>query len=269
MTDPVHVSRAALLSAADDNLVVHASWVHQRTPGMPVENTPELVVVDSGLPCDTFNVVCRARLDPATAPARIRAAIDSFTRTGRPFSWWHGPADQPPDLATYLQAAGLRPAERELAMVANLAALPSDTPLPDGLSIQRVRTARQLNHFAAIVAAGWTPPDQHVLRFYARATPALLRPDAPLWLYVGYLGDVPVATAELTVGGGVVGLYNIITQPAYRRRGVGTAMTLQPLRDAHEQGATTAILQASDEGARVYSRVGFTPLGDIREFKPA
>jgi hypothetical protein len=46
-------------------------------------------------------------------------------------------------------------------------------------------------------------------------------------------------------------------------------MTLRPLHDAHKQGATTAILQASDEGARVYSRVGFTPFGDIREFKPA
>ena len=97
-----HLSHAALLSAADDNLVMHASWIHQQTPGMRVASTPELVVVDSGLPCDTFNLVCRARLNPATALPRIRAAIDSFTRTGRPFSWWHGPADQPPDLATYL-----------------------------------------------------------------------------------------------------------------------------------------------------------------------
>jgi GNAT superfamily N-acetyltransferase len=269
MTDSAHRSRAALLTAADDNLVVHASWVHHQTPGMRVSITPELVVVESGLPCDTFNLVCRARLSPATAPARIRTAIDSFARTGRPFSWWHGPADQPPDLATYLQAAGLRPAERELAMAADLTALPLGEHLPENLSIQRVRMARQLNDFAAIVAAGWTPPDQHVLRFYARATPALLRPDAPLWLYVGYFGDVPVATAELTVGGGVVGLYNIITQPAYRRRGIGTAITLRPLRDARERGATTAILQASGEGARIYARVGFTPFGDIGEFKPA
>jgi predicted acetyltransferase len=58
-------------------------------------------------------------------------------------------------------------------------------------------------------------------------------------------------------------------QPAYRRRGIGTAMTLRPLRDARKQEATTAILQFSDEGARVFARVGFTPFGVIREFKPA
>ena len=52
---------------------------------------------------------------------------------------------------------------------------------------------------------------------------ALLSADAPLWLYVGYLGDRPIATAELTAAAGVVGLYNISTLAAYRRRGFGTA----------------------------------------------
>lgn len=269
MADVRHLSRAALLAAADDNLAVHAGWVHQQTPGMRVDDRPDLVVVDSGLPCDTFNLVCRARLDAGTAPARIRAAIAGFAQAGRPFSWWHGPADQPADLATYLQAAGLQPADRELAMAADLDALPLDGPAPDGLSIRRVRTAAQLRDFAEMIAAGWAPPDPHVLRFYERAAPALLRHDAPIWLYVGCLGDLPVATAELTVGGGAAGLYNIITHAAYRRRGIGTAMTLRPLRDARAQGAAVAILQASDDGARVYARVGFAPFGDIREYKPA
>src|SRR5262249_51523973 len=41
--------------------------------------------------------------------------------------------------------------------------------------------------------------------------PVLFSGDSALWLYVGCLGEAPVATAELTVGGGVVGLYNTTT----------------------------------------------------------
>jgi ribosomal protein S18 acetylase RimI-like enzyme len=154
-------------------------------------------------------------------------------------------------------------------MAIDLAALQAGDPTPGGLQIRRVRTEAQLRDFAQIIAAGWTPPDPEALRFYERTAPALLSDDAALWLYVGYLGQVPVATAELTVGGGVAGLYNIVTLSDYRRRGIGTALTLQPLHDARAQGYRTAILQAAAAGVGLYTRLGFASFGQITEYKPA
>ena len=263
------LGRSALAGAADDNLVTHVTWVHRRTAGMRVVEAPDLVLVDSGLACDTFNVVCRARFAPGGAYERIRATVDYFARARRPFSWWLNPADQPRDLGDLLSAAGLHPADTELAMAADLALLPAGDVTPGGLQIRRVRTGAELRDFAEIIAAGWTPPDTDVLRFYELAAPALLADDAPLWLYVGYLGEVPVATSELTVGGGVAGLYNVVTLEAYRRRGFGAALTLQPILDARARGYRTAILQASAMGAGVYARMGFEPWGQITEYKPA
>jgi GNAT superfamily N-acetyltransferase len=263
------LSQADLAAAADGNLVAHASWVQQCTPDMRVIAAPDLVIIDSGQPCDTFNLVCRARLEAATAQERIQAAIGYFADVGRPFSWWRSPADLPPDLDALLLGAGLHCAEKEAAMAADLSSLSLADLSPDGLQIRRLRTADQLQDFAQIIAAGWTPPDIEVLRFYERAAPALLADESPLWLYVGYLDDLPVATAELTLGGGVVGLYNIVTLAAYRRRGFGAAMTLRPLLDARDQGHRTAILQASDAGVSVYRRVGFAPFGQVSEYKPA
>jgi hypothetical protein len=46
-------------------------------------------------------------------------------------------------------------------------------------------------------------------------------------------------------------------------------MTVQPLLDTREAGGGTAVLQASSEGARIYSRLGFETFGQITEFKPA
>ena len=153
-------------------------------------------------------------------------------------------------------------------MAADLATLRLGDLSPGGLDVRRVRTAADLHDFARTIAANSTPPDPTVLRFYDLAASQLLAPNAPQWFYVGYIADEPVATAELTVGGGVVGLYNISTLESHRRRGIGTALTLRPLLDARARGYGTGVLQASADGVGVYARVGFEPFGRIAEYKP-
>jgi ribosomal protein S18 acetylase RimI-like enzyme len=257
-----------LFTVAITNLTVHFSWVHHQLPGMTVWDEADFILVDSGLPCDTFNAVCRARLMPDNASEHIQAVNAYFADVQYPFSWWVNPGDEPGNLGQLLINNGLHEAETELAMGMDLNQLKDDWLLPDGLVIRRVCTKQQLQDFAQIVAANWTPPDEDVVRFYDLAAPVLLTEDAPLWLYIGYLGETPVATSELTVGGGVVGLYNICTLMAYRRRGIGYAMTLQPLLEAQSVGFHTAILQASDEGSSVYQKIGFEVFGQVTEYKP-
>jgi GNAT superfamily N-acetyltransferase len=260
------LSPAELAAAANANLVAHSTWVQQRAAGMRVIEEPDLVVADSGLPCDTFNFVCRARLAQANGRQRIGAAIGYFMGVGRPFSWWLNPGDEPAELGNLLREAGLQPAESEMAMAANLDKLQAGELSPNGLQIQRVRTAAHLCDFAMIVAANWTPPDPEVLRFYELAAPLVLNDDSPLWFYVGYVDETPVAASELTVGGGVVGLYSVCTLAAYRRRGFGGALTLRPLLDARAHGYQMAILQSAADS--LYARIGFEPFGEITEYKP-
>ncbi len=258
---------AGIAAAADENFVVHASWVPRRIDDMRVSDARDLVVVDAGLPCDTFNFVCRARLASPTVGDRIRDAIGHFRSVRRPFSWWVGPADQPADLGSLLVEAGLERAESELAMSADLEGLKGDDVVP-GLTISRVRNAAELALFGQLSARNWSPPDGDVIRFYEMAAPVLLAPDCPQWLYLGYFEGLPVATAEGVIGGGVVGLYNISTLPDYRNRGIGTAMTLRPLLEARTAGLSAGVLQAAPEGVGVYRRVGFEVFGDITEYKP-
>src|SRR5262245_18927255 len=88
---------------ADAVFVTHTTWALERTPGMSTRVRPELVLADSGLPCDTFNFVCRARLDAAGARAAALDAVSYFADVRRPFSWWVGPADQPGDLGAIIR----------------------------------------------------------------------------------------------------------------------------------------------------------------------
>lgn len=250
-----------LADCADANFVVHAAWAATRTPGMQVFERPELVMVDSGVSSDTFNIICRARITPQTVVRAIRNALAYYAVVGRPFSWWLGPGDQPADLGRHLEHAGLQRADSELAMAASLADLPASHSPPPGLEIRRVRNLADLDDFAHVIAN----PDER--RFYSLTAPAQLAADCPHWRYVGYLEGTPVASAELTIGGGVVGLYNIATLEPYRRRGIGRAMTLQPLLDARAAGHRIGVLQATDAGARVYRRTGFETFGEIAEYK--
>lgn len=256
-----------LLAADEANKIVHMGWLHRHTPGMRVDEDEQLIVIDSGLPTDTFNLVCRTRLAPETLRERVDRVVAHFQRVARPFSWWVGPLDTPEDLGRALVDAGFEEAGAEPGMAADLDALAEFDLEPHGLRIERARTPEQIREFGVKLSALWTPPDEEVVRFYEAATPALLRDDCPIWLYVGYLDGEMVATSQLAVGGGVVGLYNISTDEAHRRKGIGSAMTVKPLVDAKAAGFATAILQASDDGKGVYERIGFTVTSRFAEYK--
>ena len=269
MTAPLDPTAAVaeLAAAADANFALHASWVARHVAGMRVDELDGLTLVDAGFATDTFNVVCQARLG-AAAPDRIMASIRHFATAGRPFSWWVGPADQPSDLGSRLVKAGLHADESSLAMAANLASIPA-APAVEGLEVCRVTTLAELEAMATIMAANWSPPDVDVLRYYRAGAPVLLPAECPVRFYLGLLRGVPVASAEATVAGGVVGLYGICTLEAHRRRGIGTAMTTVPLLEARDAGLRTAILQASADGAGIYAGLGFGTYGTVTEYKPA
>jgi len=54
----------------------------------------------------------------------------------------------------------------------------------------------------------------------------------------------------------------VATLPAFRRRGLATAVTAMLVVDAHERGVDTVFLSADDDDvARIYERVGFPRIG--------
>lgn len=74
-------------------------------------------------------------------------------------------------------------------------------------------------------------------------------------------GDRAVAVARLSFGGGWAGITAVEVAPAYRRRGLGSALTAVCCERAFESGAKRVFLQVEtgNEAARaLYERCGFT-----------
>ena len=77
------------------------------------------------------------------------------------------------------------------------------------------------------------------------------------------------ATSGSAVHGEDASVMFVNTDPAWRGRGIGTAMTALALRDARERGARRACLTATAAGQGIYARLGFSVAASAVELLPA
>jgi GNAT superfamily N-acetyltransferase len=85
---------------------------------------------------------------------------------------------------------------------------------------------------------------------------------------VARLGGENVAAGLSHDRGGDCGIFNLGTLAPARRQGLGTALTALLVHDARDRGCTTASLQATEMGERIYASVGFRDLGRFIEYMP-
>jgi ribosomal protein S18 acetylase RimI-like enzyme len=179
-------------------------------------------------------------------PQAVLALADGFFGTGA----YAIAVDQDaaPEVPRALVARGWLLEEQEPALV--LAPIPDEPAGVPGLRIQRVDSEAGFEAFLRIsqTARRWIPSLQ-----------AARDPDvAP---FVGYLPEGPVATSRLVRYGDVAEILGVVTLPAYRRRGLGTALTWAAMAESRRRGCTALTLTSSELGYGLYRRIGFVPAG--------
>jgi ribosomal protein S18 acetylase RimI-like enzyme len=90
-----------------------------------------------------------------------------------------------------------------------------------------------------------------------------------LRLIAARVDGVSVAAAMTFDHDGDCGIYNVGTLDAFRRRGLGTALTALHLHDAATRGCRTASVQSTPMAEGVYRAVGFRDLGHYLEYVPS
>ena len=217
----------------------------------------DMIWLSTDIPFYLCNLVGRVQFDPNDIDARIDVTLARFKSRGMPMSWWTGPATRPTDLGKYLEAHGLTHVEDYPGMAVDLLKLNVDLSVPPGLTIERVEDVEGLEKWIHPFTIGIGYPDYFVKIIFDSTAALGFGLYLPMRNYVGLMKGEPVACSTLMLGSGVAGIYNVATVPEARRQGIGTAMTLAPLREARTLGYRVAILQSSKIGLRVYRRLGF------------
>jgi ribosomal protein S18 acetylase RimI-like enzyme len=159
--------------------------------------------------------------------------------------------------------------EAQLAMV--LTTIDDGTPsaLPDGLALRPVEgpafhdvlTVPLEDAIAVAVASDPSIEDPAGAAAYFGALP----PSARLFAAVDASG-VAHATSACHVFGEYAQIFFVNTEPTWRRRGVGQAMTFEALRAAAAAGARRAFLHATEDAVSIYERLGFEPVGMVSRY---
>ncbi|GAC1663700.1 MAG: hypothetical protein NVS9B8_03120 [Candidatus Limnocylindrales bacterium] len=243
---------ATLARLEHENMLETMSSFIANVPGRLVRRSDGVALMASGLPARFFNQVV-IEDDRATADG-LATAVASMRERGAPF-------------LVHLRRGIddlIVPIVKELGLVLladhgpmpgmALDPIPSAvTPVAHGHEIRRIDDQAGMDDHIRTGALGFGMPDE-ILR-------AVVGPDS--WqrpgtaVYVGYTAGEPVSTGLGFRTGTTIGVYNISTIEAARRRGLGAAMTERVAADGRRDGCDVAILQSSPMGRPVYERMGF------------
>ncbi|MBK5307270.1 MAG: GNAT family N-acetyltransferase [Frankiaceae bacterium] len=160
--------------------------------------------------------------------------------------------------------------------------------VPPGLSYaadQRMMLRRLESPVTSVVPAGFTVTDRAPAADVARVQSeafgdpydvalAFVTPTVgpaatpPQTTITAYDGVEPVGCATAVRMDGVVAIYGVAVREAWRRRGIGTALTAMCLDNARGAGCDLAYLNPSELGYAVYASLGFVDATPMRIWVP-
>lgn len=253
-----------ILAAMEANMHLQMTYFAKYLPVMSLHFEPDVTVVMSEIPDDTFNYMIGAQFETKHAEKRIREVLRLFTSKNLPFSWWVSERDTPNSLPSLLEKQGLSPKEDDIGMSLFLDSFNRERRNKE-LLIKRVLTQPELKNFAAVMVniGGYSKVYE---KFFEKIPSTLYGKGAPFEIYVGYLEEVPVVTGILVLHANVGGIYYVMTHPEYRKRGYATEMMISLLLRAKAKNYHLVTLQASASGKSLYQKLGFETRCTFIEF---
>ncbi|MEO8475829.1 MAG: GNAT family N-acetyltransferase [Actinomycetota bacterium] len=188
-------------------------------------------------------------------------------------------------------APSVGPAAAATGMVSHrmpLMHLPANSPqavtIPDGVDVRIAGPDDDLATVSAVAAVGFGAPGTEVGEAGTASLPgAAAAMDAGILAFsrervragltvtaAAFVDGVPVSVGSHQPHEGATEIVGVATLPAFRRRGLGAAVTAALIEDAVGRGIGVICLSAGNvDIARVYERAGFVTVGHVGAAEPA
>jgi len=250
------LTRDELVTYNRENFVKLYEWYAQ-TPRGNIYRNKNVLKHETEIPGPAWSGILMSHCTDDEVDALIEKHKEYFHSKGHSgFSWHVWPSTNPKDMSNRLEDHGFSKIASEPLMSIDLHDLPEQKEIP-GLEIRPVRSEEEMKIFNEVAATQFHLGENAFKKIYEIECSLGFEEDSPRQLYVAYQDGVPVSTNLMVLDNDVAGWYLIVTHPDYCRRGFGSAVTLAPLYDAKERGYNVGVLQSTDVGYKVYSRLGF------------
>lgn len=207
------------------------------------------------------NCVTNVRFSHGSASARLDEILARYRTEKRGVGFWISQFATPAEIPHLLKARGLRCRKHFPVMFRDF-----NDPHAAVHSPEDIKFAL-LDDYAAF--------DRHPHPYFGRVSTPLgrfelarlicLNQKRPrrVWDFVAWRNGVPVSGCTMFRHGSVVGFHDVGTLPAFRRKGIASALMQEACSFAREHGCKSAVLLATGIGCGMYQRAGFRDVGSI------
>lgn len=249
--------------------IIESSWYDffkawGSTPYGEVYEEDELKWVNLNVP-QTHHGVFLAKLKRENMDEKIEEAIAYFRSKKLPFRWRIGTTKSPTPLGRALEAHGFTYSGTAPGMAVELDKMNEEHSPPKNLEIRQAQNEQALRDYLWVMCPTFSV-GQFIWNWFNFEKSIGFGKDLPRRNYVGYLDGRPVSCAHMLITRGVVGIFCVATLPEVRGMGMGTALTLEPLKTARDMGFKVGVLQSSRMGLGIYNKIGFKQYCTIDQY---
>ena len=256
-----------------------AAWIHELEhnlwetwsnfgcgPGCSLHDEGDVLWFETPMPIIPYNGILRFQAE-VDVDGRIDRLVRHFKERNVAFMWIVHPSSRPQDLPERLERHGLQEAEALPGMARTLTALPDPPPLPEGVTLRKVRDERDTSAFYDFAAWRWGIPEEHRDHVGPVMTSFCFgQPGSKAHMWQAWRDGQPIAKAAIYLAAGSAGIYAVVTRPEARRQGLAQILTLKALVHARRSGQHLAVLHSSPMAEGLYRSLGFETVAPFRLF---
>lgn len=249
------------LQAFDKNIKSKFSFLPSQIKQMDVKTIENMLVIDSKLPCDMFNIICcNGEVDLLS----IQKSIENFKSKKMPYAFWVGFEDEPSGLEAELVKLGLITDEVEWAMVCDLNKQPF---VKHDVDIRKVTDSKGVQDIIKVINRILPEHEHHAVQsFYNQSVEVLVRDDCPLTFFVAYADEKPISLSSCYCHEGLASIFDVIVLPEMRGKGLGKLMTQEAMHESLKRGFETCVLTATNDAKYLYQKLGFVDVKTMRVY---
>lgn len=201
-------------------------------------------------------------LTPENVEAAIREEIAYFDRLGHHVEWKVYAHDTPPDLKDLLLAHGFEADESEALVILDLETAPAALFQPVTHDVRRITDPANLDDLAIVHEGVW---QEEFAVLHERLANDLQQDPDHICVYAAYIDGFPASSAWVYFheGSHFASLWGGSTLPAYRKRGLYSALLSVRAQEAYRRGVRFLTVDASPMSRPILQSFGFQWLTTI------